>query len=179
MARAGATVFSIVAATSETIEDLEMKKVVLRNFSDIATPTEATQKLRNMKMTPDQPIASYNYNYAAVHEAAFDINPCEQRMRFALEDYANSLPEYTSDKLSYKIVKINSWIKTLQDAMDHAVKINQESRQSEVMRNRRNNSSELIDTTVTTTVNKISDIDINYVLSRQGDSRFNSTMKPG
>ena len=43
------------------------------------------------------------------------------------------------------------------------------------MRNRRNNSSELIDTTV----NKISDIDINYVASRQGDSRLNSTMKPG
>ena len=43
------------------------------------------------------------------------------------------------------------------------------------MRNRRNNSSELIDTRV----NKISNIDINYVASRQGDSRFNSTMKPG
>ena len=151
------------------------KKVVLRNFSDIATPTEAAQKLRNMKMTSDQPIASYNYNYAAVHEAAFDINPSEQRMRFALEDYANSLPEYTADKLSYKIVTVDSWIKTLQDAMDHAVKIDQESRQSKVMRNRRNNSSELIDTMV----NEISDIDINYVASRQGDSRFNSTMKPG
>ena len=59
--------------------------------------------------------------------------------------------------------------------MDHTVKIDQESRQFEVMRNRRNNSSELIDTTV----NEISDIDINYVTSRQGDSRFNSTMKPG
>ena len=175
LARAGATVFGIVAATPENIDDLEMKKVVLRNFSDIATPTEAAQKLRNMKMTSDQPIASYNYNYAAVHEAAFDINPSQQRMRFALEDYANSLPEYTADKLSYKIVKVDSWIKTLQDAMDHAVKIDQESRQSEVMRNRRNNSSELIDTTV----NKISDIDINYVASRQGDSRFNSRMKPG
>ena len=152
-----------------------MKKVVLRNFSDIATPTEAAQKLRNMKMTSDQPIASYNYNYAVVHEAAFDINPSQQRMRFVLEDYANSLPEYTADKLSYKIVKVDSWIKTLQDAMDHAVKIDQESRQSEVMRNRRNNSSELIDTTV----NEISDIDINYIAARQGDSRFNSTMKPG
>ena len=43
------------------------------------------------------------------------------------------------------------------------------------MRNRRNNSSELIDITV----NEISDIDINYVASRQGNSRFNSTMKPG
>ena len=68
-----------------------------------------------------------------------------------------------------------SWIKTLQDAMDHAVKIDQESRQSKVIRNRRNNSTEIIDTTV----NEISDIDINYIASRQGDSRFNSTMKPG
>ena len=51
-----------------------MKKVALRNFSDIATPTEATQKLRNMRMTSDQHIASYNYNYAAVHKAAFDIH---------------------------------------------------------------------------------------------------------
>ena len=175
LARAGATVFGIVAATPENIDDLEMKKIVLRNFSDLATPTEAAQKLRNMKMTSDQPIASYNFNYAAVHEAAFDINPSEQRMKFALEDYANSLPEYTADKLSYKIVKVDSWIKTLQDTMDHAVKIDQESRQSKVMRNRRNNSSELIDTTV----NEISNIDINYIASRQGDSRFNSTMKPG
>ena len=142
LARAGSTVVGIVAATPENIDDLEMKKIIIRNFSDITTPTEATQKLRTMKMTTDQPIASYNYNYAAVHKAAFDINPSEQRMRFTLEDYANSLPEYTADKLSYKIVKIDSWIKTLQDAMDHAVKIDQESRQSEVMRSGRNNSSE-------------------------------------
>ena len=152
-----------------------MKKVVLRNFSDIATPTEAVQKLRNMRMTSDQPITSYNYNYVVVHETTFDIYPSEQRMRFALEDYANSLPEYTADKLSYKIVKVDSWIKTLQDAMDHAVKIDQESRQSEVMRNRRNNISELIDTTV----KEISEIDINYIASKQRDSRFNCTMKPG
>ena len=98
-------------------------------------------------------------------------------MRFALEDYANSLHKYTADKLSYKIVKVDSWIKILQDAMDPAVKISQEFRQSEVMRNRRNHSSKLIDTTVNTAVNKISDIDINYVTSRHGDNRFNSTMK--
>ena len=112
LATAGATVFGIVAATPENIDDLEMKKVVLRSFSNIATPTEAAQKLRHLKMTSDQPIASYNYKYAAVYEAAFDIHPSEQRMRFALEDYANSLPEYTADKLSYKIVKVDSWIKT-------------------------------------------------------------------
>ena len=57
LARAEATVFGIVAATPENIDNLEMKKV-LRNFSDIATPTEAAQKLRNMRMTSDQPIPS-------------------------------------------------------------------------------------------------------------------------
>ena len=35
------------------------------------------------------------------------------------------------------------------------------------------------DTKVNTTVNKISDIDINYVASRHDDNRFNSTMKSG
>ena len=104
LARAGATIFGIVAATPENINDLEMKKVVLRNFSDIATPMEAAQKLRNMKMTSDQPIASYNYNYAAVHEAAFDINPSEQRMRFALEDYANSLPRANVKKAVFEYI---------------------------------------------------------------------------
>ena len=63
--------------------------------------------------------------------------------------------------------------------MDHAVKMDQNSRQSEIMRNRRNNSSELIDTTVNTTVNEISDIDINYIASRHSDNRFNSRMKSG
>ena len=52
-------------------------------------------------MTSDQPTASYKYNYTAVHEAAFDIIPSEQRMRFALEDYVNSLLSNTADKLSY------------------------------------------------------------------------------
>ena len=97
-----------MAATPENINNLKMKKIVLRNFSDIAAPSEVAQNLRTMKMTMDQPIASYNYNYAAVHEAAFAFNPSEQGMRFALEDYANSPPEYTADKLSYKIVKVNS-----------------------------------------------------------------------
>ena len=51
LARAGATVFGIVAATPENIDDLEMKKVILKNLSDIGTPSEAAQKLRNMRMT--------------------------------------------------------------------------------------------------------------------------------
>ena len=123
LAKAGATVFGIVAATPASIEDLELKKVILRNFSDIVTPTEAAQKLRTMRMSIDQPIASYNYYYVAVHEAAFDITPDKQYMRFALEDYANSLPEYTAGKLTSKIVKADSFIKNLQDAMNQAVKI--------------------------------------------------------
>ena len=47
-----------------------------------------------------------------------------------------------------KIVKVNSFIKTLRDAMNHAAKIDQESRQAEVMRSRRNASSTAIDTAI-------------------------------
>ena len=177
LAKAGATVFGIVADTPINIEDLELKKVILRNFSDIATPTEAAQKLRNMRMSTDQPITSYNYYYAAVHEAAFEITPDKQYMRFALEDYANSLPEYMAAKLTSKIVKANSFIRNLQDAMDHASKIDQESRQVEVMRCRRNATSDTIDTTVNASINEVSEFDINYVTTKHGDSRFNSTMK--
>ena len=69
-----------VAATPENIDDLEMKKFVLRNFSDIATPTEAAQKLRNMKMTiRSNPSASYNYNYAAVYKKLHSTSTHQNR----------------------------------------------------------------------------------------------------
>ena len=101
-------------------------------------------------------------------------------MRFVLEDYANSLPEYTANKLIDKVVRTDSWIRNLQEAMDLAIKIDQESRQVEVMRSRRYGSNTSLDTTSNTTVNEVSlDLDVNYIASKQGDSNFNSTMKPG
>ena len=100
-------------------------------------------------------------------------------MRFVFEDYANSLPEITANKLIDKIVKSNSWIHTLQDAMEQAVKIDQEIRQTEVFRTRRNASSTFIDSTANASVNEVDEFDINYMAAKQGDTRFNSTMKPG
>ena len=54
-----------------------------------------------------------------------------------------------------------------------------ESRQAEVMRNRRSANSSTIDTTINSTVNEVDDWDVNYVAAKQNDGRFNSTMKPG
>ena len=178
--KAGPTVFGIIASTPKDISDLELKQIILQNFSDIATPLEAAQKLRTMQMKADQPIRSHNYYFTAVHEAAFGIKPEDQKMRFAFEDYANSLPEFTANKLMDKIVKSNSWIHTLQDAMEQAVKIDQEIRQTEVFRTRRNASNTTIDTTTTNaSVNEIDEFDVNYMAAKQGDTRFSSTMKPG
>ena len=179
LAKAGPTVFGIVADTPIDIKDLELKQVILANFSDISTPSEAAQKLRTMRMNPDQPIRTYNHYFTAVHEIAYGRTPEKQDMRIVLEDYANSLPEYTANKLSDKIVKENSWIVTLDDAMKQAIKIDQEARQAESMRSRRNASNTTIDTTTHTSVNEVDNIDINYITARQGDSRFNSTMIPG
>ena len=177
--KAGPTVFGIIASTPKDISDLELKQIILQNFSDIATPSEAAQKLRTMQMKTDQPIRSHNYYFTAVHEAAFGIKPEDQKMRFVFEDYANSLPEFTANKLMDKIVKSNSWIHTLQDAMEQAVKIDQEIRQTEVFRTRGNASNTSIDTTANASVNKVDEFDINYMATKQGDMRFNSTMKPG
>ena len=177
--KAGPMVFGIIASTPKDISDLELKQIILQNFSDIATPSEAAQKLRTMQMKTDQPIRSHNYYFTAVHEAAFGIKPEDQKMRFVFEDYANSLPEFTANKLMDKIVKSNSWIHTLQDAMEQAVKIDQEIRQTEVFRTRRNASNTSIDTTANVSVNEVDEFDINYMAVKQGDTRFNSTMKPG
>ena len=177
--KAGPTVFGIIASTPKDISDLELKQIILQNFSDIATPSEAAQKLRTMQMKADQPIRSHNYYFTAVHEAAFGTKPEDQKMRFVFEDYANSLPEFTANKLMDKIVKSNSWIHTLQDAMEQAVKIDQEIRQTEVFRTRRNASNTTIDTTANTSVNEVDEFDVNYMAAKQGDTRFNSTMKPG
>ena len=94
-------------------------------------------------------------------------------MRFALEEYINSLAEYTAKKLSGKIVKKDSKIRTPRDAINKAVTINEESRQWVVMKKRSDSNN---DTTIDATVNEISDIDINYITAKHGDNRFNSTM---
>ena len=179
LAKAGPTVFRIVADTPSDIKDLELKQVILANFSDISTPSEAAQKLRIMRINPDQPIRTYNHHFTAIHKIAYGRTPEKQDMRIVLEDYANSLPEYTANKLSDKIVKENSWIVTLNDAMNQAIKIDQEARQAESMRSRRNANNTTIDTTANTTINEVDNIDVNFITARQGDSRFNSTMIPG
>ena len=51
--KAGPTVFGIIASTPKDISDLELKQIILQNFSDIATPSEAAQKLRTMQMKTD------------------------------------------------------------------------------------------------------------------------------
>ena len=174
LAKAGPTVFGIIASTPPNTENQELKKIIFQNFSDIATAIEAAEKLKAMRMPTEQPIVYYNNYYAAVHKATFDLTLDQQCLWFTLEDYTNTLPEYTARKLSGKIVKSGTWLKTLQDAMNQADKIDQELRQWEVMKKRRDSNS---DTTIDPTVNEISDIDINFLTARHGDNRFNSTMK--
>ena len=140
----------------------------------MATPGEASQKLTQLKMTAEQPIVYYNNSYAAIHEAAFDLQPEEQYMMFVLDQCTESLPEHTAKRLNGKIVKKDSKIKTLRDAMDQAVIIDEESRQWVVMKRRRDSNNEII---IDATVNEISDIDVNYVSAKHGDNRLKSTMK--
>ena len=69
--------FGIVATAPPGTSNLELKKIILKNFSDMATPGEASEKLTEMRMTAEQPIVYYNNQYAAVHEVVFDLTPEE------------------------------------------------------------------------------------------------------
>ena len=65
--KAGPTVSGIIALTPKDISDLELKQIILQNFSDIATPSEAAQKLRNdadeNKSTPSDPTTTTSRQY--------------------------------------------------------------------------------------------------------------------
>ena len=122
----------------------------------------------------------YNHYYAAVHEAAFEIKPDQQRMRFALEDYANSLPKYTAGKAyCNKIVKRNSFVQNSTGCHGSCHKDRPRVKAGRGDEEQKKCHSSTIDTTINATVNKVDDWDVNYVAAKQNDGRFNSTMKPG
>ena len=174
LAKAGPSMFSIVAVTPSSTSNCKLKKIVLKNFSDMGTAGEASKKLSQMRMSEEQPIVYHNNQFTAIHEVAFDLTPEEQCMRFVLNQYTETLSKQTAMRLNGKIVKEDSKIRTLRDAMSQAVIIDEESRNWVAMKKRRNSNNK---TTIDATVNEISDIDINYVSTKYGDNRFNNTMK--
>ena len=71
LAKAATPVLHLIGRTPTHCTDLELKKAVLEKFSDMGTPSEATQKLRTMRMDKNTPIASWNHKWTTIHEIAY------------------------------------------------------------------------------------------------------------
>ena len=108
---------------SALVSDADIKEVILTNYSDIPSTTEAATRLQNMQYSINEPLVTFNHRYEAIHKVAFRMLPSEQESKTVIIEYAKKLPVSTRDKLLRKIAKKNSYIKTLDDAFKQALDI--------------------------------------------------------
>ena len=179
MAKAGTTVMQTLSTFltgKPDATDDEIRQMILENFSNVGTKAEAHHILRNVLLQNDESLLAHNAEYAAIHEAAYGISPEQQTDQNAMLDYAASLNEFTSQKLTRKILHEGSFIHTLRDAMREAETLYKQVRQEEVAKLSRTSTRE---TTISEdSINEVSMTDeVNYISPRGGDNRFNSTMK--
>ena len=118
------TMLHIFSDLSALASDADIKEVILTNYSDIPSTTEAATRLQNIQFSINEPLVTFNHRYQAIHKVAFRMLPSEQESKTVIVEYAKKLPANTRDKLLRKIAKKNSYIKTLDDAFKQAIDIN-------------------------------------------------------
>ena len=153
----------------------QIKQHILECFSNVETRTEAHHYLKKMTLDEDESLLAYNAEYAAVHEAAHGISPENQMSETALMDYVRTFPQITCDELTKQIIRGDSKIHNLRQAMNMAENLDRQARQREINRQERN---ALRETTIREeAVNEMSiPEEVNFMAERN-DSHFNSTMK--
>ena len=173
--KAGPTVVTVISRYPNA-SDAQLKKIILESFSNVGTRIEATQYLKKLRMDSSEALAAHNAEYEAVHTVAYGITAERQTDEVILLNYANTLCDYASTKLRRKILRKGSHIKTLKDAMEEAKELDSQSRQEEISKLERDS---MRDVTLSDSINDISlpDESVNFMQTRRGDSKFNSTMK--
>ena len=174
-AKAGPTVVTVISRYPNA-SDAQLKKIILESFSNVGTRIEATQYLRKLRLDSSEALAAHNAEYEAVHTVAYGITAERQTDEVILLNYANTLCDYASTKLRRKILRRGSRIKTLKDAMEEAEELDSQSRQEEISKLERDSMREV---TLSDSINDISlpEESVNFMQTRRGDSKFNSTMK--
>ena len=97
-------VFSDLSALAS---NTDIKEVILTNYSDIPSTTEAATRLQNIQFYINEPLVTFNHRYKAIHKVAFRMLPSEQESKTVIVEYAKKLPANTRDKLIRKIAKKN------------------------------------------------------------------------
>ena len=157
-------VFSDLSALGS---NADIKEVILTNYSDIPSTTEAATRLQNIQFSINEPLVTFNHRYEAIHKVAFRMMPREQENKTVIVKYAKKLTANTRDKLLRKIAKKNSYIKTLDNAFKQAIDINRETSFVEAATGRYNDQN---GTKIETQINELSDsfqeYDVNVMNTR-------------
>ena len=177
-AKAGPTVITTISRYP-TASDAQLKRIILECFSNVGTRTEASHYLKTMRLDSNDSLAAHNAEYEAVHTVAYGISAENQTDEQVLRAYANTLCDYAATKLGRKIVRRDSRITTLKDAMEEAETLNSQARQEQISKLERDSIRDT--TTVSDSINNISlsEESINFMHARRGDGKFNSTMNTG
>ena len=117
----------ILSELSALATDQDIKNLILANYSDIPSRTEAAGRLQGMQISPTKPLVTFNYRYEAIHRVAFGLSPREQYNKTIIVEYTKKLPQNARDKLLRKIAKRDSYIRTLDDTFKQAIEINRET----------------------------------------------------
>ena len=70
-----------------------------------------------MQIAISKPLITFNHRYEAIHKVAFGLSPRQQDNKTVIVKYAKKLSTNTRDKLLRKNAKKNSYIRTLNDAI--------------------------------------------------------------
>ena len=161
------TMLHVFSDLSALASDADIKEVILTNYSDIPSSTEAATRLQNIQFSMNEPLVTFNHRYEVIHKVAFRMSPNEQESKTVIVEYEKKLPANTRDKLLRKIAKKNSYVKMLDDAFKQALDINHETSFVEAATGRYNNQS---GTKIETQINELSDsfqeYDINAMNTR-------------
>ena len=78
----------ILSGLSAFTTDQEIKEVILANYSDIPSTTEATARLQSMQIALSEPLVTFNSRYEAIHRVAFNLSPSKQYNKTVILEYA-------------------------------------------------------------------------------------------
>ena len=174
------TMLHIFSDLSALASDADIKEAILTNYSDISSTTEEATRLQNIQFSINEPLVTFNHRYKVIHKVAFRMSPSEQESKTMIVEYVKILPANTGDKLLRKITKINSYIKTLDDAFKQAIDIKRETCFVEAATGRYNDQNGTkIETQINELGNSFQEYDVNAMntrsTNRSGDGSWNGS----
>ena len=178
-AKAGPIAMSAVLsflAREPGASDSQVKQIILESFSNVGTKTEAFHNLKKMRLQNDESLVAHNAEYAAIHEAVYGLTPERQPDWTTFLDYVKTLTEFTFELLTRQIVRNDTKIYTLRQAMDAAERIHKQARQEKITKLER---SAMRETAMSEeSINEMSlSKEVNLMPPGRADNHFNSTMK--